>query len=678
MELIEPKLSLTMENSVLNRTKRFRKEGVAVLCCLLLQTMTCPASPMRKAAVILTDKMKIEQSDHPYAENINRFLKNQERFKSIKPTGFSNKDYLVQIASQVKAFYPYQDKKTGAIIDPVYKIEWQYSTPCYALSVGLLNKTGFIKEEQLLQSGIQALDCSVSQMNENRCAQNHGEFFIQPIMLALDLYEGYVSDQQMKIWRDKISSVDPYLLYKDNLRDKKFCYNHNVVALAGEYLRTKKGMDLDKDFLEKHLEHHQQYMSENGLYIDNKTNPPIIYDEFTRQFMTSILVEGYRGNCRDFYSAKLLDGAWTALLMQSPYGEVPTGGRSAQHIWNEAAACVDYEIYASQYMQQGKINEAGAFKRAAHLALKSILRWKRPDGSGFIVKNRFPIEAMHGYESYSAQSQYNLLACWSMAAAYLYADDSIEELPSPADVGGFVIPMQDVFHKVFANAGGNYIEYELSGDPRYNATGLIRIHLKNSNPQLGPSDAVPHKWDNKAKKDLGGELLSVGPAWFDAEGKEHRLSEYTNISFPGKDLYSAYTSDSLPRIKVRILEQKPEQVKFEISYEGEFAGLSGITQQITIDSKGVTIKDRLTGNSKNMRVYYPMLVFDGEEKTRIKTKGNCLNLYLRDGGIEFKAIQPEKSEIKRSGNYVAYRNGFAESAYFDVNGKEAVYRISAD
>ena len=80
--------------------------------------------------------------------------------------------------------------------------------------------------------------------------------------------------------------------------------------------------------------------------------------------------------------------------MQSPYGEVPTGGRSAQHIWNEAAAAVTYEIYASQYASQGKMKEAGAFKRAAHLSLKSISRWKREDGSGFIVKNRFPIETM--------------------------------------------------------------------------------------------------------------------------------------------------------------------------------------------------------------------------------------------------------------------------------------------
>lgn len=70
-------------------------------------------------------------------------------------------------------------------------------------------------------------------------------------------------------------------------------------------------------------------------------------------------------------------------------------------------------------------------------------RWK-----WIYCENRFPIEVMHGYESYSAQSQYNLLACWLMCVAYLYADNSIKESPSPSDIGGYVLVMKDVFHKV--------------------------------------------------------------------------------------------------------------------------------------------------------------------------------------------------------------------------------------
>lgn len=43
-----------------------------------------------------------------------------------------------------------------------------------------------------------------------------------------------------------MAEIDPYVLYRDNLKRKKICYNHNVVALAGEYLRLKKGLTITK------------------------------------------------------------------------------------------------------------------------------------------------------------------------------------------------------------------------------------------------------------------------------------------------------------------------------------------------------------------------------------------------------------------------------------------------
>lgn len=623
------------------------------------------ASSAREVNNIIIKEQYLKQDNAQLGALIDAFLRNQQNVSNFIPTGISNQEYLKQIDRQIKAFYHHQDTTTGAIIDPVYKIEWQYSTPCYALSIGLLFKTNYSKDPLLLASGIKALDCSINEMYENRCAHHHGEFFIQPIMLSLDLYEDFVSKEQMHIWETKIKSIDPYLLYKDNLKRKKFCYNHNIVALSGEYLRIKRNINRDNLFFDTHLRHQQQYFSKFGLYIDNKTNPPMVYDEFSRQFLASILVEGYNGECFDYYARKLQLGAWTSLFMQSPYGEVPTGGRSAQHIWNEAAAAVTYEIYATQYAAQGDTKKAGAFKRAAHLALKNIGRWKREDGSGFIVKNYFPIETMHGYESYSAQSQYNLLACWLMSVAYLYADNSIIEQPSPADIGGYVLVMKDVFHKVFANSNGNYIEYELSGDPRYNPTGLIRVHLKNSNPQLGPSDGIPHKWDNKKKKDLGGDLFSIGPAWFDTKGKEHRLAEYTNILYPDSNLYSAYSSSILPQINVNIIHQNPEKVEFKITYKGDFNNVSQITQKICINKERISIQDHLKGEIKTMRIYYPMLTNNGISRTKIQLKGQKILLEMQKQKIVFEAITPKKSTIKRMNKNLYYRNGYADIAYFD-------------
>lgn len=644
--------------------------------CLLACVTVASAQSLREVKNILPVQPDIGKDNSQLGQLVDAFLENQPRVSDFISSGLDNTEYLRLIESQVRAFASCQDKATGAIIDPVYKIEWQYSTPCYALSVGLLAYTGYLEDAGLIKSGIKALDCSVSEMYENRCAHHHGEFFIQPVMLALDLYEKLVSAAQLTVWYEKLAEIDPYILYRDNLKRKKYCYNHNVVALAGEYLRLKKNISHQDDFFRIHLKHQQQYISGFGLYIDNKTNPPMVYDEFTRQFMASILAEGYAGKCFDFYSRKLCSGAWTSLFMQSPYGEVPAGGRSAQHIWNEAAAAVTYEIYASQYASQGKMREAGAFKRAAHLALKSIGRWKREDGSGYIVKNRFPMEVMHGYESYSAQSQYNLLACWLMCVAYLYADNSIREYPSPADTGGYVLVMKDVFHKVFANSGGNYVEYELSGDPRYNATGLIRVHLKNSNPQLGPSDGIPRKWDNKRRKDLGGELYAVGPEWCDESGKEHRLAEYTNVLYPDTAHYSAYRGAELPEIKIKRIRQSLKEVSFEVVYTGTFEGVTHISQCISINSTGVTVRDALKGNIHKMRACYPMLIDDGTEKTMISMQGDKLVLNSRDGKVCFRAIEPAGVILKRKHKRLSYRNGYADIAYFETDKKVTTYKIT--
>ncbi|HEX2988591.1 MAG TPA: hypothetical protein VHS06_10530, partial [Chloroflexota bacterium] len=396
-----------------------------LICLLLIITTAAMAGSARDTADIMPPAAFAQATGHPLQAEMDAFVSRQASSASFEGSGLRNSDYLRLIQKQVKAFRPCQDS-TGAIIDPVQKIEWQYSTPCYALSVALLASTGYDRDPELLASGIKAMSCSVDEMHEYRCAHNHGEFFIQPVMLALDLYAKIVPTER---WKQKLRTLDPYKLYPDNLRRKKVCYNHNVVALAGEYLLIKDGLDGDQAFFDEHMAHQRVYISRRGMYKDQDPNNPIVYDEFTRQFIDSILVEGYSGPDRDFYCDGMWRGAWTSLFMQSPFGECPAGGRSAQHIWNESASAVTYEIYAAQYARKGRMAEAGAFKRAAHLSLRCIERWYRPDGSGYVVKNRFPIEARYGYESYSAQSQYNLLACWLMAVAHLYADDAIAERP---------------------------------------------------------------------------------------------------------------------------------------------------------------------------------------------------------------------------------------------------------
>ena len=647
----------------------FRGLAAAVLVGLLVTAVSGEAqSPRAKSkgatsfrdtADIMPPEAMHKATGHPLDTRIRAFLKNQAALQGFAPTGLTGRDYLRVIEGQIAVFRRCQDG-SGAIIDPVQKIEWQYSTPCYALSVALLAATGHTKDTSLLETGVKAMDCSVDEMHEYRTAHNHGEFFIQPVMLALDLFEDLVPAQKIEQWKRKISELDAYRLYPDNLQKRQSCYNHNVVALAGEYLRAKKGLKSDREFFDKHLEHQAQYLTDLGMYRD--PNVPMVYDEFSRQFLASILAEGYAGPRRVFYGKRLWRGAWTALFMQSPFGECPTGGRSAQHIWNEAQTAVTYELYAAQYARKGRPAEAGAFKRAAHLALGCIKRWLRPDGSGYVVKNRYAPEARHGFESYSAQSQYNLLACWLLAVAYLYADESVRERPCPADIGGFALPIVEDFHKVFANAGGTYVEYETRGDLRYNPTGLIRCHIRGGNPQLGPSDGAVHKFDRKTKEDLGGENMCVGPAWRDSSGTWHRLADYSPEKPP----------------QVEVLEESPKRVRFRVSYEGEFDGAKRVTETIVLEPDGITVEDTLAGKGlTGMRVYYPMLVFDGLEETKVEIKGGGVTLRLWDGTGRFEILEPKGAQLKRTGKRLEHRNGEVEGAYADITGLRVVYRISA-
>jgi len=57
-----------------------------------------------------------------------------------------------------------------------------------------------------------------------------------------------------------------------------------------------------------------------------------------------------------------------------------------------------------------------------------------------------------------------MLACSMLAQAWQFADDTVQERPAPADLGGYVLPVLKPFHKVFVAAGGNYVEYDTCGD----------------------------------------------------------------------------------------------------------------------------------------------------------------------------------------------------------------------
>lgn len=597
---------------------------------------------------------ELTSREHPCNEQINRFRKNQDGSK-ITPTGFGKKNYLDVIAGQVKAIRAYQDAE-GRIMDPVEKAEKYYTTPCYAHSVAVLAKGGHPVGREMAESGMKALDASLAQMVEGKSPDSHGDFFCWPIVLAMELFDGIATTERQEMWKRQLARIDArkYQAYRkplpssDHLGFYKtyashFANNWNLVNVAGEWSRTRHDSG-DPWYVDYCMTMQLPNFTPHGMYCEEGAPPA--YDLFARHYLSGMLHRGYDSFLHTTYRDILWRGAWTSLFMQSPFGELPTGHRSSHHIWNEAEQAVLFEIYASAYAKEGRLAEAGAFKRAAHLSLSSIKNWIRPDGSGYIVKNRYPIEAKHGYENYSAHSCYNMLATSMLAQAWQFANDGIEEKPAPADVGGFVIPILSPFHKVFANAGGNYVEYDPMADLKYNPTGLLRVHLQNGHPQLGPSDGCAPYFSGP------GTFLAVGPAWR-IDGKWTKLAESRGNTH-----------------QVTVLEESPQRVRFRIDY-------SGVSQQLTIDKGGVTIEDTLTLNDADaMRVYFPMLVFDGKNDTEVRIDNHELHLGCGGKGIAFTVMEPKGLTLTRSGMRLKHRNGMMEAVFAETTGKRMVYRIS--
>ena len=507
------------------------------------QTQMLPPAALKKGA--LTNR------EHPLSKQINAFLANQQT-QAIASTDLKKNDYLDVITGQVKAMLQYQDA-SGRMIDPVAKKEMYFTTPCYAHSVAVLAKAGYPIEPKLIESGMKALDVSLADLAAGQAPGSHGDFFTWPLVFACELFDATASSERKEKWRQLLGQIDParaYSAYKKPVEPSDhrgfyktygphFSNNWNLVNTAGEFGRGQHGF-ADPWYVDYCMTMQLSNFTPLGMY--NEGGNPLPYDLFARHYLTGMLQRGYNSFLHTTYRDILWRGSWTSLFMQSPFGELPTGYRSSQHIWNEAEQAVIFEIYASAYAKEGKTAQAGAFKRAAHLSLASIKNWIRPDGSGCIVKNRYPIEAKHGYEGYSEHTCYNMLAMSMLAQAWQFADDAIAEQPAPADVGGFAFAVPG-FHKVFANAGGTYIEYDTDGDQLYNPTGLLRIHLKNGHPQLGPSDGCAEKYSGK------GNCFAVGPAWKDAAGNWTKLAELTGTS---------------PVFE--ILETSTNQVRFKLTY----------------------------------------------------------------------------------------------------------------
>lgn len=588
--------------------------------------------------------------DWRLSEKIDTFLVRQKKSVPAPNSGFSKDTYLHIIEGQVSSFQQYQND-SGRIIDPVEKREMYFTTPCYAHSVAVLAASGCTKDPDLIESGMHAMDVVTKDMSKNQSAGSHGDFFTWPVMLAMDLFKGIADEDRLQRWSRNIAMMKPDKFYRTHLN---FSNNWNVVNLAGEFLRYTHNYT-SLEYVDTCLRYQLSHFSDDGMY--NENGNPLPYDLFARHYLSGMLALGYHGTFFEEYREKVWKGAWMSLFLQSPFGELPTGFRSSHHIWNEAEQCVVFEIFATAYANTGELEMAGAFKRAAMLSLGNIMEWIRPDGSGYIVKNKYPIEAKHGYESYSVHTCYNMLATSMLAQAWQFSDDAIPEKAAPADIGGFVLSIQDPFHKIIASADHSYIEYETRGDQIYNPTGIIRIHILGSHPQLGPSDGCASKYSGE------GISLATGPSWKHSDGTWSSLA-------------ALVPDDPI----IEIIEESQGTASFKVIYhlKDNQGNSYTLTETITSERESIRIEDEIDADITHMRITWPMLTFNGKLSSHIQIENEAAIVELEGRKIKFHLIEPANISFSRSGVQYGHRNGIIEPLVAEFQGNKAIFSISLE
>jgi hypothetical protein len=269
--------------------------------------------------------------------------------------------------------------------------------------------------------------------------------------------------------------------------------------------------------------------------------------------------------------------------------------------------------------------------------------------------------ARHGYESYSFHSQYNLLAAAMLAIAWSRADDRIREAPCPADTGGFAFAIQPAFHKVIANAGGTYLEFDTGADLHYNPTGLLRVHHRGVPPETlsdGVSAAAEYRLPSTPMR-----AMAMGPEWRDRSGVWHPLA--------------AHGRDDLDPAGFELVSASARRVEIRLTYRGRLrGGTSAVAEHVVVTPGHVEIAHRVEGDVDAVRQCWPMLATDGQTPSTITLTERSAAVRREGSGFTFEALT-DGAVVSRLGVAEPCRNGAMDACVAEVAGRTIRARIDA-
>jgi hypothetical protein len=626
-------------------------------------------------------------SQHPASDTLRRLFPTPPPAipQDFAPTRLTKKDYLKLVAGNVD-FWKKHLSDDGAILDFYEKDathpqgqERQYSTPAFALAAAELVKEA--GRDDLLEPATRAFSFALTALVNKTTANEHADFYIPMLIHAHRILASRVPKDTAAKWEAQFQSLIP----EKNYRDVKGGGNWNLVNVSGEAMRRKDKlvattqMAGQQAYLDEMLKRQQKYFTKFGMYED--ANYPLAYDAFPRLWMEDMTADGaYAGPERDAVERFLALGSFSSMLLMSPSGEWPCGGRSAHHQWNEAENAVIAEINAARWKARGRDDIAGSFKRIARLGLRSMFRWQRPSGELWIVKNFGEPADRLGFEGYGFNSQYNLLPMAMLCIAYERADESIDERPIPSEYSTYVFDAHEGFTTVVAASGGYYALINTNADPHYGATGLQRVHRRGV--ELSPlTDSAAEHRGIQAKKDDVKAGLSPGLQWKGGDGKWVGLCDFHRFEptpkskpKPGEKPPAEKPQRVVKGVTVSV-DPIGERASFQIKYELDGPDAAMVAQRYDVSPQGVECTEHVAGEA--CRFALPVLIDDGARRTEIKLTENYIAVTRAGGRLTVRGVNPVMN-LSLEGPHIPTHNGYVQAVVSGEIGDTATWQATLE
>jgi len=254
----------------------------------------------------------------------------------------------------------------------------------------------------------------------------------------------------------------------------------------------------------------------------------------------------------------------------------------------------------------------------------------------------------------------NLVAKNRHNPSFLLSDDNIEEMPSPCEIGGYILYLPDKFHKVFATCCGYHIEIDTKADHRYDATGLGRIHKFSIPSALGLSSPIVSKPNYILSCKPSLRNIAIGPGW----GDENNIQ------------YLSQISSEIKNVELKIIKEEIDEISFKLIYKGEFYKCDKIVESYKINKDGIEVEDFIKGDIKTLIVQIPLFETDGKIKTKIEMGNDFFKVKYKKYEYMVKCIEPKKPIVFIEPFSAPNRNGIYKVGCFKVNSYSIKYKIS--